>query len=520
MSPLIPDSQAPLVIILNPAVMPDYTLIIGLEVHTQLKTKSKLFCGCLNRFNPDEPNTQTCPVCLGLPGALPVMNQEAFDLSILTGLALNCTIPTFTKWDRKQYYYPDLPKAYQISQFDLPCTTNGWMDIPSTDDSDEDGATKRIRIIRAHLEEDAGKSIHDESGRGGDTCVDLNRTGTPLLEIVSEPDLRSAADARKYLEELRTLLLFMEVSDCNMQEGSLRCDANVNLHVHNADGSTTATPIAELKNMNSFRNVELAIEYETKRQWREYQKDGLTIEDTFKTTRGWDADAGRTFGQREKEESADYRYFPDPDLVAVRLTEEEIEMVRAKLPLTPAVRRERFEKDLKLSPYDASVIIDQGPELTSYFDEVVQICDDAKLAANWTTQEVLRDLNASECSLREFPVTAAFLGQLLKKISDKSITNKSAREIYGLLKEKAATGDSITADLLNQLAEEREVVTDTAALETAIASAMSARPDAISDVKAGKMQAVGPLIGMVMKQVSGADPKTVRDMLIKTIQES
>lgn len=500
--------------------MSDYTLIIGLEVHTQLKTASKLFCGCPNRFNPDEPNTQTCPVCLGLPGALPVMNREAFDLSIRTGLALNCSIPTFTKWDRKQYYYPDLPKAYQISQFDLPCTTNGWMDIPSSDEGDEEGATKRIRIIRAHLEEDAGKSIHDESGRGGDTCVDLNRTGTPLLEIVSEPDLRSAADARKYLEALRSLLLFMEVSDCNMQEGSLRCDANVNLHVHNADGTTTATPIAELKNMNSFRNVELAIEYEAKRQWKEFQKTGLTIEDAFKTTRGWDADAGRTFGQREKEESADYRYFPDPDLVAVRLTEDEIEAVRATLPLTPAVRQERFEKELKLSAYDASVIIDQGPAFTSYFDEVVAICEDGKLAANWTTQEVLRDLNAADCSVVDFPITAPLLGQLLKKIASKDITNKSAREIYGILKQKVDDGDSISTELIDQLAEERQVVTDTAALETAIAAAMAARPDAIADVKDGKMQAVGPMIGMVMKQVSGADPKTVRDLLIKTIQES
>ena len=212
--------------------MSDYTVIIGLEVHTQLKTKSKLFCGCANEFNPDNPNTQTCPVCLGLPGALPVMNRRAFDLSVKTALALNCNIPLFTKWDRKQYYYPDLPKAYQISQYDLPFSEKGWLEIAN---DEEGGPVRRINITRAHLEEDAGKNIHDESGRGGDSCVDLNRTGTPLLEIVSEPDLRSASEARRYLEDLRTLLLFIGVSDCNMQEGSLRCDANVNLHIHNAD---------------------------------------------------------------------------------------------------------------------------------------------------------------------------------------------------------------------------------------------------------------------------------------------
>ncbi|MCA9063740.1 MAG: Asp-tRNA(Asn)/Glu-tRNA(Gln) amidotransferase subunit GatB, partial [Planctomycetaceae bacterium] len=299
----------------------DYTLIIGLEVHCQLKTNSKLFCGCSTEFRPDEPNTQTCPVCLGLPGALPVMNRRAFELSVRTALALDCEIARYTKWDRKQYYYPDLPKAYQISQYDLPFSSNGQLVIAN---DDPQGTPRTIRITRAHLEEDAGKNIHDESGRGGDSMVDLNRTGTPLLEIVSEPDLRSASEARRYLEELRALLLFIGVSDCNMQEGSLRCDANVNLHIHNADGTTTPTPIAELKNMNSFRNVELAIEYEAKRQFSQFQKTGKRLGEAPKQTRGWDAEGGRTFVQREKEESSDYRYFPDPDLVPVELTQEEI----------------------------------------------------------------------------------------------------------------------------------------------------------------------------------------------------
>ncbi|MEZ6129823.1 MAG: Asp-tRNA(Asn)/Glu-tRNA(Gln) amidotransferase subunit GatB [Planctomycetaceae bacterium] len=524
--------------------MSDYTVIIGLEVHTQLKTQSKLFCGCANEFNPDHPNTQTCPVCLGLPGALPVMNRHAFELALRTALALNCHIPTFTKWDRKQYYYPDLPKAYQISQYDLPFSEHGWLEI---DDDPTPGSIgmmriapignrRRIRITRAHLEEDAGKNIHDESGRGGDSCVDLNRTGTPLLEIVSEPDLRSASEARRYLEEMKTLLLFVGVSDCNMQEGSLRCDANVNLHIHNADGSTTATPIVELKNMNSFRNVELAIEFEVKRQFKEFQKTGQTIHDAPKVTRGWDAENNRTFAQREKEDSSDYRYFPDPDLVPVVLTAAEIQAFRDALPEPPATKLNRFETQLGLQTYyltalvgqeqrtlilsDARVIIGQGPEFTDYFEAVADICGDGKTAANWTTQDVLRDLNAAETTVADFPVTAEILGTLLKWITDGRLTNKSAREVYSLLKDAAARGDAISAADVNVLAAEREIVNDTGALEAAISAAIASKPEAVDDVKAGKMQAVGPMMGMVMKQVGGADPKTVRELLIKMIQNS
>jgi len=498
-------------------VMSEYTVIIGLEVHTQLKTRSKLFCGCPNKFNPDRPNTQTCPVCLGLPGALPVMNRHAFDLSLKTGLALNCDIPLFTKWDRKQYYYPDLPKAYQISQFDLPFSENGWLEIAN---DEEGGEPRRINITRAHLEEDAGKNIHDETGGGGDSCVDLNRTGTPLLEIVSEPDLRTASEARRYLEELRTLLLFIEVSDCNMQEGSLRCDANVNLHMHNADGSRTATPIVELKNMNSFRNVELAIEYEIKRQLKEFRKTGRTIDDAPKVTRGWDAERGSTFAQREKEDSSDYRYFPDPDLIPVVLTEAQIAFVREQLPETPAARRERFQQDLGLTEYDASVIIGQGPELTQYFETVCHRCGDGKTAANWVTQEVLRELNAREVGVSAFPVTAEILGQLLTAISAEKITNKSAREIYSLLLQAADDDQELTTDLVDRLAGEREIVRDTGAMQTAIEAAIAAQPKAVADVREGRLQAIGPMMGMVMKQVGGADPKEVREMLIKTIQDS
>ena len=497
--------------------MSDYTVIIGLEVHTQLKTESKLFCSCANEFNPDHPNTQTCPVCLGLPGSLPVMNRHAFELSLKTALALNCHIPLFTKWDRKQYYYPDLPKAYQISQFDLPFSEKGWLEIAN---DTEGGPVRRINITRAHLEEDAGKNVHDESGRGGDSCVDLNRTGTPLLEIVSEPDLRSATEARRYLEEMRTLLLFIGVSDCNMQEGSLRCDANVNLHFHNADGTKTATPIVELKNMNSFRNVEMAIEYEVKRQHREFTKTGKTINDAPKSTRGWDAERGVTFAQREKEDSADYRYFPDPDLVQVVLTQSQIDEVQLALPETPALKRTRFQSQLALTEYDASVIIGQGPELTEYFEAVVAECKDGKTAANWVTQEILRDLNASGQTLCDFPITSEILGTLLKWIVDERITNKSARDVYALLKQQASDDESLTITLVEKLASEREIVRDTGALEAAITAAIAAQPAAVADVKEGKMQAIGPIMGMIMKQVAGADPKSVREMLVKKIQES
>ena len=497
---------------------PEYTVIIGLEVHTQLRTNSKLFCGCSTEFGA-EPNTQTCPVCLGLPGSLPVMNRRAFELSVRTALALNCEIAEFTKWDRKQYYYPDLPKAYQISQYDLPFSSRGWLKIAADDPAAE---PRTIRITRAHLEEDAGKNVHDETGRGGDSMVDLNRTGTPLLEIVSEPDLRSASEARRYLEELRTLLLFIGVSDCNMQEGSLRCDANINLHFHNADGSKTATPIVELKNMNSFRNVELAVEYEIKRQVKQFKETGQKLGDVPKVTRGWDAERGTTFAQREKEESSDYRYFPDPDLVPVVLTKQQIEDARKQLSETPAVRRERFQGQLGLTEYDAGVIIGQGPDVTEYFEQVAGICGDGKTAANWVTQDILRDLNADGVPVGEFAITSEILGSLLKWITDERLTNKSARDVYAALKQLSEEEQGISAADVDRIISERklEIVKDTGALQAAIAAAIAARPEAAADVKAGKQAAVGPMIGMIMKQVAGADPKTVRSMLIRTITES
>ncbi len=320
-----------------------YTIIIGLEVHVQLATQSKMFCGCSTAFGAP-PNTQTCPVCIGMPGSLPVMNRRAFELALRTAVALNCEIPQFTKWDRKQYYYPDLPKGYQISQFELPVSRNGYLAISDSKDRFE---PKRIGITRAHLEEDAGKSMHDEAAGKADSRIDLNRCGTPLLEIVSEPDMRSPDEAKAYLTELKLLLNYLGVSDCNMQEGSLRVDANINLHIDVSQGKTAAkiaTPIVEVKNMNSFRAVERALAYEAERQYAVWQETGQVMGGPGgnKTTRGWDEAAQMTRQQRTKEESSDYRYFPDPDLVPVTVTEGEIARVGKSLGELPAALRRRL----------------------------------------------------------------------------------------------------------------------------------------------------------------------------------
>jgi aspartyl-tRNA(Asn)/glutamyl-tRNA(Gln) amidotransferase subunit B len=494
----------------------NFTTIIGLEVHVQLSTRTKIFCGCVNKFNPDQPNTQTCPVCLGLPGALPVINREAIRLGQMTGLALNCTITPLTKWDRKQYFYPDLPKGYQTSQFDLPLCQNGWIETFSAD-----GEARRVRILRAHLEEDAGKNMHDESGRGRDSQVDLNRAGTPLLEIVSQPDIRSAQEAKAVLEELHLLLTYLGVSDCNMQEGSLRCDANVNLHIDTDGCAKVATPIVEVKNLNSFRSIEAAIEYEVKRQLEEFQKTGRKIGDpgVEKETRGWDMDRGFTFSQRGKEEAADYRYFPCPDLVPVTTSPERIEELRKSLPEFPALRRARYRNEYGLSLYDASVIVNQGADLARYFETVVSLCGDAKQAANWVTQDVQRDLNDRKLAIGEFPISGELLGSLLKRIVGGDLTVKGAREVYAQLLADSDEDQSLSVDRIDAIIEEKglKVVNDTGLLDAAIASALAESQKAIDDYKAGKQQALGAVVGKVMKLVKGADAKVVREMLIRKI---
>ncbi len=486
-----------------------HTIVIGLEVHVQLLTRSKLFCGCSTQFGAP-PNTQTCPVCIGMPGSLPVMNREAVRLSLRTAVALNCTIPRFTKWDRKQYFYPDLPKGYQISQFDLPLSHAGWLEI-----SDPKGAfePKRVRITRAHLEEDAGKSMHDEATGKADSRIDLNRAGTPLLEIVSEPDMASPAEARAYLTELKLLLGYLGVSDCNMQEGSLRVDANINLHVETPEG-TVATPIVEVKNMNSFRAVERALAYEAERQyelWRE-RRVRLGAPGGYKTTRGWDENRQVTYEQRVKEESSDYRYFPNPDLVPLAITKEEVESIRARLGELPAALRARLEATYGITAYDADVLVNQGRPLIDYYVAVADACGDGKAAGNWIQQDVLRWLNEREASIAAFPVSAGELALLLKTVTAGELTTSRGREV---LAEMIDAGGSVS-EAMARLGIEK---VDDSVLETLCRQLLEANPKVVQQVKEGKEKAVGSLIGQAKKSNPNVDPGRMKQLCLALISD-
>ncbi|MEQ8211228.1 MAG: Asp-tRNA(Asn)/Glu-tRNA(Gln) amidotransferase subunit GatB [Lacipirellulaceae bacterium] len=485
-----------------------YTTVIGLEVHVQLATKSKLFCRCSTQFGA-EPNTQTCSVCMGLPGTLPVMNAHAFELAMQTAIALNCDIPEFTKWDRKQYYYPDLPKGYQISQFDLPMSSDGYLEIS---DPKERFEPKKVRILRAHLEEDAGKSIHDEAAGKADTEIDLNRTGTPLLEIVSEPDMRSSLESRAYLQELKLLLTYIGVSDCNMQEGSLRVDANVNLHLEEG-GEKIATPIVEIKNMNSFRAVERAIDYEAERQWREWQETGRKLGESPKQTRGWDDAAGVTRGQRSKEESSDYRYFPDPDLMPVVTKAEQVEEVRATLPELPAGLRQRLGEEYSLNAYDSDVLVNQGRGVVDYYLSAADASGNPKLTCNWVTQEVLRELKEQEIAIDDFGVTAERLSGLVKAIDDSLVPGPRGKEVFATMLAKNCDVETATKELGIEQVDESELVALCQEL-------VDANPKIVADVKAGKMQAIGALIGQAKARNPNVDPGRVREICLELAQKA
>jgi len=494
---------------MNASLQTTYTFetIIGLEVHVQLKTKTKLFCRGETTFGA-APNTQVCPVCLGMPGALPVMNERAIELAIRTGLALDCSIPPMTKWDRKQYFYPDLPKGYQISQFDLPICADGFLEV--VDPANEE-AMCRVGIIRAHLEEDAGKSIHDEASGSGDSRIDLNRCGTPLLEIVTQPDMRSAAQAKAFLTELKLLLTHLDVSDCEMQEGSLRVDANVNLRI-DVDGQWAITPIVEIKNMNSFRAVERAILYEIGRQYIAWEETGATIENNPKVTRGWDDDREQTFAQREKEASADYRYFPDPDLLPIHIPVEQVDAAREALGELPAQVRSRLQTQYGIKAYDADVIVNQGTAMITYFETAAEVSGDGKRTSSWLLQDVMRTIKEEGLEITKFPVSAISLGDLLHRVSSNKLDNARARDVFAhMLKNHGTVEASIEALGIEAV--------DSSELETLCQELIDANPQIVADLRGGKQQAIGSLLGQAKKRNPNANIQLVRETLLKMVEQ-
>jgi aspartyl-tRNA(Asn)/glutamyl-tRNA(Gln) amidotransferase subunit B len=484
-----------------------YRTVIGLEVHVQLLTATKLFCGCSTRFGLP-PNSATCPICIGMPGVLPVMNRKAFDLALRAALALNCQIASFTKWDRKNYYYPDLPKNYQISQYDLPFSHDGWLEIETS------AGSKRIGIIRAHLEEDAGKMLHDEKGTGKDSLVDLNRAGTPLLEIVSKPDLSSPEEAKTYLEDIRLLLRETGVSDCEMQEGSLRCDANVNVHIPQSDGSIAATPIVEVKNLNSFRAVERAMRYEAERQYEQFQRDGLRLGQAPKATAGWDEVRGVTRVQRRKEEASDYRYFPEPDLVPIVVDVAWLDRIRSEMGELPAVARARLQKDYGLSAYDAGVLTSQGRAVTAYFEAAAKGCGDAKAASNWVTNKVLATLNDRKLDIEAFPIRAEGLAELINEQRAIGLNKQMAEEVYTRMLQDSCSAKEAVARLGIKAVGAGDLV-------DIVRKAVAANPKAVADFKKGKAAAAQSIKGAVMRETKGtAPPDLVQKLLMEELERA
>lgn len=473
------------------ALKDKYEVVIGLEVHAQLKTKSKIFAPDGIEFG-NEQNTQISPITLGMPGVLPVLNKEVVNMAILTGLALNSDIPNRCKFDRKQYFYPDLPKGYQISQYDEPICVGGYLDI----------AGKRIGITRAHLEEDAGKLVHSGAdGISGSnySLVDLNRAGTPLLEIVSEPDMRSSEEAKAYTEELRNILRYISVCDGNLEEGSMRCDANISVM---PKGSKEFGTRAEVKNVNSFRALQRAIEYEVERQIEIVEEGGKIVQET----RLWDDNSGTTRSMRGKEDAHDYRYFPEPDLMPLEISKEWVERIRETLPELPHAKRQRY-MSLGLSDYDAGIIVEQM-DLALFFDEVLKLGADAKISVNFLMGEVAAYLKEEKIGVNDTKLTPANLAELVNLIEKKTISNNIGKQIiFEMLKEGTSASEIVQKQGLSQISDE-------GAIKETVQKILDNNPEQVSAYKAGKVQLFGFFVGQIMKETKGrANPKTVNDLL-------
>ncbi len=477
-----------------------YETVIGLEAHVELKTKTKAFCSCKNDFG-SEPNTNTCPVCTGMPGALPVLNKKVVELAIKTGLALNCQIQRYNRFDRKNYFYPDLPKAYQISQLFYPICLNGHIDI------EVDGVKRRIGITRIHIEEDAGKLVHsgDTIASSDYSVVDYNRSSVPLIEIVSEPDITSPKEAKAYMEKLRSILEYVDVSDCKMQEGSLRCDANISLR---PVGQKEFGTRSEIKNVNSFRAVQRALEYEEIRQAEILDDGGKVVQET----RTWDEQKGITRSMRSKEEAHDYRYFPDPDLPPFIVEQDWVEQLRATLPELPDQRKAHIMEKLGLSEYDADGVV-ASIDMANYFDEAIKNTDDAKAVANWLLGDVSAYLNNNNMEMKDFHVAPKNLAQMINLINKGVLSSKLAKTVFEELTKNDITPEEIIK------AKGLEQISDTGALEGIVDKILAANSKSIEDFRAGKDKALGFLVGQIMRETKGkANPEMINQMLKDKLQ--
>ena len=475
----------------------DYESVIGLEVHAELSTKTKIFCSCPTKFG-SAPNTQTCPICMAMPGTLPVLNEKVVEYAVKAGIATNCEISRDSKNDRKNYFYPDLPKAYQISQYDKPLCEHGYIDIG------EDGIEKKIGLTRIHIEEDSGKLNHDDFSGG--TLVDLNRAGVPLIEIVSEPDMRSTDDVDKYLKKLKSILEYIEVSDCKMEEGSLRADVNVSVR---KKGDTKLGTRTEMKNMNSFRSITRAIEYEIDRQIDVIENGGKIYQETLR----WDEVSGKTFPMRDKEDAQDYRYFPEPDLVAIKLSNEYIQSIKDGLPELPESRKQRYFDEYDLSQKDANIIT-SSKYLSDLFEDTIKICNNPKAVNNWIISDISRIINEKEIEPKEIPFGSEHLGKLIILIDKGTISTKIAKKVLEELFENPRDPEEIIKEKgWIQISDEGEI-------KKVVLKILESNPQSIIDYKAGKDRAIGFLVGQAMKETKGkANPQILNKMFIDEINK-